>query len=210
MMYLRTLLPVWRLLLLECAAQSSSSSAGSGSSSTTIAQTSSTTTATVVPITTTAQTSSTTTTLIPTTTTAQTSSKIVATVAPQASGFSAMGCVIEPSLNGGPSGGRALVGNSGYIPGMTVESCASACNAFSNTYAYMGVEYGNTCFCGNTIQPHTGSTAPSDCNLACTGNATELYSGSTGLYRLNLYANPATGGHPDALTAPSNFSLFTL
>ncbi|KAG2185732.1 hypothetical protein INT43_002167 [Umbelopsis isabellina] len=64
--------------------------------------------------------------------------------------------------------------------GMTVEGCESECASAGYTYA--GTEYGNECWCGNTMPP---TSAPSsDCNMACKGNSAEMC-GAGG--RFNLY-----------------------
>ncbi|KAL2063582.1 hypothetical protein VTL71DRAFT_5387 [Oculimacula yallundae] len=85
--------------------------------------------------------------------------------------------------------GRTLTG-AGYAnaTSMTDEKCISFCEAAG--YIYAGTEYGEECYCGNKIA--TGSVpAPStDCNVPCSGNATEPCGGPN---RLNLFWNGQTG-----------------
>ena len=65
---------------------------------------------------------------------------------------------------------RALTGAAYVNSTMTIEMCAADCKGFS----IFGVEYGQECFCGNSLQ--AGSikvTNQNDCNFLCPGNATE-------------------------------------
>ena len=69
---------------------------------------------------------------------------------------------------------------------MTVERCKKLCFE-DNDYAYAGVENAHQCFCGNDrpVDP-----APqSDCNMACTGNSTQMCGA---LFRLNVYQKKGT------------------
>jgi len=132
-------------------------------------------------------------------------SSTVAAVVPSASSYLHSGCALEPAINGGGTAvKRALVSKAGFLTNMTVESCAQYCAI----YAYMGVENGNGCFCGNTVTNITGyDSTGSTCNVACEGNSSQLC-GS--VWRMNLYANPQIGGRVDVLRPSSNFTLFAL
>jgi beta-glucosidase len=126
--------------------------------------TSSTTTTTATKTTTSKTTSSTTTTKTTTTATAT-----------PTSGWKYLGCYVDAlSPRTLPYGAPAV------SSGMTVEACESECLVAN--YAFAGVEYGNECWCGNTMPP-TAATA-SDCSMACAGNAAEMC-GAGG--RFNLY-----------------------
>ena len=75
-------------------------------------------------------------------------------------------------------GARTLTG---YASGsmMTVEYCANVCQAI--TTMYMGVEYSQECYCGNTLT--NGATTATDgrCNMLCAANASEICGGPNGL-----------------------------
>jgi hypothetical protein len=64
---------------------------------------------------------------------------------------------------------------------MTYNLCASTCQA--NGFAYAGVEYGNECYCSNTVAIQDAS---SGCNMPCAGDATAMCGGPA---RLNLFYN---------------------
>ncbi|KAG4032100.1 hypothetical protein MFRU_007g00140 [Monilinia fructicola] len=92
-----------------------------------------------------------------------------------------LGCYSESTT------GRALSGLENPIPGAnnSVEACSAACRAWN----YFGVEYGDECYCGNTL--NAGATlqvgitpSATGCHLVCKGNGTEYCGGSA---RLNLY-----------------------
>jgi len=62
----------------------------------------------------------------------------------------------------------------GPFDNMTTELCISSCKG--NGYRYAGLEYYGSCFCGGAIQ---GTPAdPSQCNAACTGNASDICGGA--------------------------------
>ncbi|KAH9207298.1 hypothetical protein DL95DRAFT_527981 [Leptodontidium sp. 2 PMI_412] len=85
--------------------------------------------------------------------------------------------------------GRTLTGG-GYTnnTGMTDESCIAYCEKAG--YIYAGTEYAEECYCGNTLASGSGPAPTADCNVACSGNATEPCGGSN---RLNLFWNGQTG-----------------
>lgn len=79
-----------------------------------------------------------------------------------------------------------------------VRSCVDTC--LQKGFLYAGVEYGEECYCGNTIQNSNTPTSPSACNMPCTGNKTELCGGSNAI---NLYkANSGSGA--SSSTGPTN------
>ncbi|KAL9044249.1 MAG: hypothetical protein Q9214_002599 [Letrouitia sp. 1 TL-2023] len=69
---------------------------------------------------------------------------------------------------------------------MTIDKCLTACNA----YTYAAVEYGQECWCGNTIAA-TGKKAPqeSDCNFQCPGNPSQFCGAGD---RMSLYTRKAS------------------
>jgi iron transport multicopper oxidase len=64
-------------------------------------------------------------------------------------------------------------------PNVTNEDCAKACAG----YTYFGTEYSSECYCG--YQLNAGSVpASSGCNMACSGNSSEICGGGN---RLTVY-----------------------
>ncbi|KAN0099930.1 WSC-domain protein [Hyaloscypha variabilis] len=96
--------------------------------------------------------------------------------------WSYQGCYIEV--------GRTLNGASySNATDMTDETCISYCSALG--FLYAGTEYASQCFCDSKIAPGATLAAdPSDCNMACTGNATEPCGGPD---RLSLFWSGQTG-----------------
>jgi iron transport multicopper oxidase len=64
---------------------------------------------------------------------------------------------------------------------MTIETCASVCA----DYNYFGLEYGQECWCGNTIRSVGQPTAASECNFPCAGNAAQICGAGD---RINIYS----------------------
>lgn len=100
--------------------------------------------------------------------------------------FGYMGCYSEGTS------GRALGKSSGNGSGksdvtndakMTVEKCAMFCSG--KGYMYMGVEYGQECYCNNK-GPVNGAVraGEGDCSMACKGDLTEWCGGGS---RINVY-----------------------
>lgn len=67
---------------------------------------------------------------------------------------------------------------------MTIETCMNFCNP--KGYIFAGVEFGRECYCDSSIQVPGAQAADKDCNIACSGNSTELCGGSS---RLNVFWN---------------------
>ncbi|KAJ4297155.1 hypothetical protein N0V88_004073 [Collariella sp. IMI 366227] len=68
--------------------------------------------------------------------------------------------------------GRTL-GGAGYADGeeMTIESCLAFCA--SKGFAYAGTEYSVECFCGSSIAAAATELTDADCNMPCSGDATQ-------------------------------------
>ncbi|WVW85518.1 hypothetical protein I302_107556 [Kwoniella bestiolae CBS 10118] len=99
-----------------------------------------------------------------------------ATTAPTVKGWTYSGCVID-------GGARALSAKNMINGGMTAEMCTSWCAG--QGYVYAGLEAKNQCFCDSQLRNGLGtSTAESECNYQCTGDATQPCGG---YYRMNLY-----------------------
>lgn len=54
---------------------------------------------------------------------------------------------------------------------MTIEACISFCS--SKALQYAGTEYSGECWCGSALASGTSQLADSQCNMACSGNASE-------------------------------------
>ncbi|KAF9457691.1 WSC domain-containing protein [Collybia nuda] len=65
---------------------------------------------------------------------------------------------------------------------MTVESCIAFCT--TGGYHYAGVEYGRECFCDYAIQTQGITTTLDECNMACSGDASESCGAGN---RINIY-----------------------
>lgn len=67
---------------------------------------------------------------------------------------------------------------------MTHEKCL----AFCSSYTYFGLEYGQECYCGNSLsnnsQNQTGACGAASCNMPCAGTANETCGAGS---RLTLY-----------------------
>ena len=103
------------------------------------------------------------------------------TVVERVGAYAFQGCYTEATAQ------RALTGAAFYNTAMTIEMCAQNCAGFT----WMGVEYGQECYCGS--QPNPGSVkalVQSECNLLCPGDSTE-YCGAGN--RLQMYKVDTTG-----------------
>lgn len=73
--------------------------------------------------------------------------------------------------------GRALQGKAVASNDMTVQYCAGNCSSF----AYMAVEYGAECYCGNTLVSGPAPVTDGRCNMPCAGNPGLICGGPNGL-----------------------------
>ncbi|KAH6648846.1 WSC domain-containing protein [Truncatella angustata] len=91
------------------------------------------------------------------------------------------GCYSEVS-------GRLLNKDSYANATVSVDQCAAYCQA--GNYAYIGVEYGGECYCGNTAPPTSQAAADSTCNMPCKGSVAQVCGGSgrVSVYNNTLYA----------------------
>lgn len=81
--------------------------------------------------------------------------------------------------------GRVLTGAAFAYEGMTLESCMDNCTGF----VYWATEYGQECYCGNSLNGNTTEAPLEECDMVCSGDATE-YCGAGN--RLELYSTTAT------------------
>lgn len=67
---------------------------------------------------------------------------------------------------------------------MTVESCVAFCSSQKTPQQYAGVEFGQECFCSNTLPTSAVSATPDKCDMPCPGNKKEFCGagGSLGVY----------------------------
>jgi hypothetical protein len=71
---------------------------------------------------------------------------------------------------------------------MTVKYCANFCLTTHGTTIF-GVEYGSECYCGTKLEAGSVQVLEADCNVPCSGNATETCGAGN---RLNVYGVSAT------------------
>ncbi|KAI9158687.1 WSC domain-containing protein [Paramyrothecium foliicola] len=79
---------------------------------------------------------------------------------------------------------RALSGDSYVDAEMTLEKCEEFCS----DYVYWGTEFGQECYCGNSLSSSSDAVPIDDCNMACGGDASQ-YCGAGN--RLELYSTTA-------------------
>ncbi|KAG8752026.1 hypothetical protein FRC14_007434 [Serendipita sp. 396] len=77
---------------------------------------------------------------------------------------------------------------------MTVQKCIDGCAAAG--YSWAGVEYGRECYCDNLSIPPTQSEDMNDCNMPCTGDATQYCGGPN---RMLVYHKPSIITHTGVL-----------
>ncbi|KAI0088834.1 WSC-domain-containing protein [Irpex rosettiformis] len=96
---------------------------------------------------------------------------------PLPSGWTEVACIAEGTT------GRALTAASTTNSSMTKPLCANYCAGLG--YKLAGVEYGDECYCGNTLVNGANSTARTwyECSVTCAGNPNENCGGPM---RLNL------------------------
>ncbi|KAL0946528.1 hypothetical protein HGRIS_012737 [Hohenbuehelia grisea] len=98
------------------------------------------------------------------------------------SGWSYVGCVAE-----GTTGSRRALTDKSFTgrSDMTAGVCQSLCSG----YKYAATEYGNECYCGNTLT-NNGATGnpidPSSCNSNCAGDSSQKCGGG---WIMSLYTN---------------------
>ncbi|TVY57060.1 putative fungistatic metabolite [Lachnellula suecica] len=103
-----------------------------------------------------------------------------ATIYPDTSKWQYVGCQNETTLLNNTNGLRALNGGtSETLNTMTVDICLNYCASSGNTYA--GLEYTNECFCAQRLSALSTKLPESSCNLACTGNSSQICGGSLAL-----------------------------
>ncbi|KAF1987013.1 WSC-domain-containing protein [Aulographum hederae CBS 113979] len=77
---------------------------------------------------------------------------------------------------------RTLKTGAHFGDDVDVNSCINICSGQS--YVFAGVEYSGQCFCGSYMSDAATKKSESDCNMACTKNATQACGGGG---RINIY-----------------------
>ncbi|PTB46771.1 uncharacterized protein TrAFT101_003787 [Trichoderma asperellum] len=90
---------------------------------------------------------------------------------------------------------RALAATTYADDGMTLESCATFCAA----YTYFGVEYSRECYCGNSFSAGSKLTTSSDCSMTCAGNDCDFCGAGN---RLSVYSLNAPGSGSSSGSSP--------
>lgn len=93
-------------------------------------------------------------------------------------GWKAVGCYTDSSTS------RTLLGASTNTLTMTIAACNAYCSA--GAYSYSGLEYGQECYCGYTIQETATTVDASECNYPCAGDSGSLCGGQN---RVFIYYN---------------------
>ncbi|KAF8264818.1 WSC domain-containing protein [Lactarius quietus] len=69
----------------------------------------------------------------------------------------------------------------------TVRNCLGACKA--EYYLYAGLELAQQCWCGNSTMNYAVGIDPKNCDLACSGNSSEICGGADALVLYFYYVN---------------------
>ncbi|KAG8881684.1 hypothetical protein FRB97_009233 [Tulasnella sp. 331] len=67
---------------------------------------------------------------------------------------------------------------------MTNAQCIQTCSGLG--YPYAGTEYGNECYCGNTLPASLLDATTADCNAPCAGATSQICGGT---YKLSVYSS---------------------
>ncbi|PWN26105.1 WSC-domain-containing protein [Jaminaea rosea] len=76
-----------------------------------------------------------------------------------------------------PTNARALVNKVSYKGQMSTSVCRAACSAAG--FSVAGMEYGQECWCDNSMTSGAKKVSDDFCNMACPGNSTETCGGSS-------------------------------
>jgi len=91
----------------------------------------------------------------------------------------------------------------------SMERCAFECHG--KGYAFAGVEYGQACFCGNATPPASARIDPSQCQMLCPGNPSEMCGGewAVAVFAVNCTGGPAPGPPAPPSSRPVYDGIFT-
>jgi len=106
-----------------------------------------------------------------------------------------LGCFTDRG-DSNDTGGRDLSGAMLFDgQPMSIERCQQFCNG----YSYYGVENGNQCFCGSSI--NNNPSMSSNCGTQCSGNNSETCGG---VWAIDIYGPCATGGGSSSSSGSSS------
>lgn len=98
--------------------------------------------------------------------------------------------------------GRALTGAFTSGSSMTTATCLSFCQ--SKGFQYAGLEFGQECYCGNSLVNGASLSIPSNqCNMACAADSTATCGGPNAV---QLYVNPSLAPVTAAATVINGFT----
>ncbi|KAF6830782.1 copper radical oxidase (WSC domain-containing protein) [Colletotrichum plurivorum] len=110
------------------------------------------------------------------------------TVLAASGGFNSIGCYSDhPSA-------RTLTYRMSLTGKVKVSDCTSACA--SEGFPYAGLEFGEECFCGTSIQNGGAPTSDKKCNMACTADKTQFCGGAQAI---NIYLSSVPMGGPSII-----------
>lgn len=96
-----------------------------------------------------------------------------------------------------------LLSTSFNDPNLTPTSCVTKCN--NEGYTYAAVQYGDECWCGNSLSTAGGAGAPSSsCNMSCAGDSS-LTCG--GYYALSLFSKASSSTPAPSPNSTSTYKL---
>ncbi|KAJ7481720.1 glyoxal oxidase N-terminus-domain-containing protein [Mycena latifolia] len=105
----------------------------------------------------------------------------------------------SPSMCAVDNAARVLTGYKGADKALTPTSCITKCASLNFTLS--GVENGNECYCGNILTNNPVGARDVQCNVPCSGDASQNCGGS---YRMMIYQKmPDTASGPTAWTLSS-------
>ena len=96
----------------------------------------------------------------------------------QTSGWSYKGCYIDGAQ------GRIMMNQQPDSTTNTNEACIATCTGLG--YSVAGTQYSSQCFCDNFLRNGAAITADADCNMACSGKASEKCGAGN---RMSIYSN---------------------
>lgn len=102
------------------------------------------------------------------------------TAAPGEREWFSIGCAVDPMTD--PKDRILNAQHFWYQTDLTVDKCIDMCEDAGFTYA--GVEWGQECYCGNTLASSTQFVDDGECNMPCAGDASEMCGDD---FRMGIY-----------------------
>ncbi|KAF8307707.1 hypothetical protein DL93DRAFT_1994463 [Clavulina sp. PMI_390] len=113
--------------------------------------------------------------------------------------YSPLGCYSDSTTT------RALQGYAATTSTNTPANCESTC--LNQGFTYAGVEYGQECYCGNSIVVSSGGgsvASSSDCNMACSGDSTQTCGAGNRMFIYQRSGSPATASTTSTTSAATS------